>query len=416
LSTITEFVRAGVGVCHGNQTARAGAPGVFSGLRKAITVAGVLLFAAGVHSQAQAIEDVPGLGADEAAMLDDLLKEATPSAWSTTGSARATSGYRDNILLSAYNPVSAAFVGAGGDFMLTRSPVDGTEFSLLASADGSYFIDAPQAEPEAIAFVQARVARDVGSDWKAGLKAQYVYLHQVFDVSATEAAFNTATARGNTFLLAPLVSRALGKGWNVEFAPAGICQLFTQPLDSYWETVPEFTLTKAAGKRADAALNIRLGRRWYEDRPPLTADGLPMPGTLKFLAEEADLRPRVYWDEARRFSSYLRLGIGHNADNGGGYFDFMRYSAGAGLKYQADTWAVRAEARALWYDYSVQKAAGPFSPLRSKQDITAMIRGEYRLARKWLAFAQWDRESALDNAPASSYNASVYSAGIEWEF
>ena len=365
-------------------------------------------------------EPAPATPADPLLSLDDqalaqLLAESIPSVWTTGGSVRAGGGYRDNILLSSFNPVGAGFVTAGGDFMLNRPPTDGTEVAVFASADYTHFVDAPAAEPEAIALAQAEVKRELGRDWQAGLRAQYVFLHQVFDVSATEVDLSTVTARGHTAIVAPSLARALGHGWRLEASVEGSRQLFEAPLDNYWEAAPTVRVTRDFGPRGEAGFHYRFVRRWYDDRAPLDASGNDLPGTLEFDAHEIELRARIFWDAGKRWSTQARLGLLDNTDNGGGYFDYLRYGAGLQLKYRTDRWSLRAELRARWYDYAVQTATGPGSDPRDKTDVSLTARADYRLGRKWTVFAQYDHEANTDTLPDSNYDANGLLAGVELE-
>lgn len=350
-----------------------------------------------------------------AAALAELEKLARPPVWSTAGSVRAGGGYRDNVRLSAFNPVAAGFASVGGDITFQRLPVDGTEVTLLATGDYVAFVDEPAADPEALVMIQGEVKRDLGRAWNAGLRAQYVFLNQVFDVSATEAEPFTVLARGHLITATPTLSRALAPDWTAEAACEGSRQIFEAPLDPYWVGAPAGTLTRTLGRRGEVALAYRHERRWYDERASLAADGTPLPGRLEFESHEVELRPRWYWDAARRWSTRLRLGALLNRDNGGGYFDYTRYAAALQVRYRAPRWMVQAELRGLRYDYETRRVAEPFSPLRRKTDWSLRLRGEWQVSRHWTLFAQWDRESSDDRLPAADYLANTVQLGWEWE-
>jgi hypothetical protein len=350
-----------------------------------------------------------------AAALAELEKLARPPVWSTAGSVRAGGGYRDNVRLSAFNPVAAGFAGVGGDFTLQRLPVDGTEVTLFATGDYLAFVDEPAAEPEALVMTQAEIKRDLGRSWNAGLRAQYVFLNQVFDVSATEAEPFTVLARGHLISATPMLSRALAPNWTAEAACEGSRQIFEAPLDPYWTLAPGGTLTRSLGRRGEVALTYRHERRWYDERPPLAADGAALLGRLQFESHEVEFRPRLFWDVARHWSTRLRLGALLNRDNGGGYFDYTRYTAALQVRYRAARWMVQAELRGLRYDYDTRRVAEVFSPLRRKTDWSLRLRGEWQVSRRWTLFAQWDREGSDDRLPAADYLANTVQLGWEWE-
>lgn len=363
------------------------------------------------EAEPEGVDDLP---LDERA-LAELLEASVPAVWMTSGSVRVGGGYRDNVLLSSVNPLAAGLVSAGGDFVLSRLPIDGTEVTVMATGDYSYFVDAPAAEPEALLLLQGEVKRELGRRWTGGVRGQYVFLHQVFDVSATEADLTTVTARGHTVLVSPSARWARGDGWAVEGAVDGSWQYFESPLDPFWEVVPTVRVLREFGDGREVGLSYRLSQRWYEGRPPLAADGRELPGELEFTAHELELKGRWTWDEARRWSSQVRLGLLDNQDNGGGYFDYRRYSAGLQMRYRSAAWSVRAEVRARWYDYAVQAAAGPGSDLRHRTDVGFNVRGDYRVGRKWTVYAEYEREVTQDTLPVSDYHANRVSLGVEWE-
>ncbi len=344
-----------------------------------------------------------------------LIEEAVPSPWSTAASLRAATGYRDNVQLSSVNPVAAAFLSGGGDFMLNRLPLDGTGVSIFASADYTHFLGAPQTDPESLALARAEVKRDLGAGWTGGLAGQYVFMNQVFDVSATEAELSTVTAKGSTLTLTPSAAVSLGRNWKLEATLDGSRQLFSAPLDDYWELGPNVKLAKTLAAGSDCSLGYRFTRRWYDDRAPLDADGLELPGNLEFDLHELEFRSKFAWGAQRRWSSQLRLGLRWTEDNGGGYFDNLRPLVGVRAGYRAERWKVWAEVRGYGYDYSIQRSDGPESAFRRKTDLDVTVRGEYRLWRKLVAFAQYDRESAFDNAPSADYDANTVTAGVELE-
>lgn len=347
--------------------------------------------------------------------LAALMQDAVPSPWSTAGDVRTATGYRDNVQLSSVNPLGAAFLGGGGDFMLNRLPLDGTAVSVFASADYTHFLGAPQADPESLALARGEVKRDLGAGWTGGLAGQYVFMNQVFDVSATEAELSTVTAKGSTLTLTPSAAVNLGRSWKLETTLDGSRQLFSAPLDDYWELGPSLKFAKTLATGSDFSLGYRFTRRWYDDRAPLDADGLELPGQLEFDLHEVEFRSKFAWGAGRRWNSQLRLGLRWTEDNGGGYFDNFRPLAGVRAGYSAERWKVWAEVRGYWYDYPVQRSDGPDSALRRKTDLNVTVRGEYQLWRKLVAFAQYDRESAFDNAPSADYDANTMTAGVELE-
>jgi hypothetical protein len=357
----------------------------------------------------------PGIATSEEDQLLAEALEATamPAFWSTSGAVRAVAGYRDNVLLSPFNAVAAPFVGLGADFIASRLPTDGTEVTLLASGEYTVFLDAPEAEPEALVLAQAGVTRELDNRWTCGLTGEYVFLHQVFDVSVTEAALSTVTARGNTFTLTPTGALDFGGGWGISMESDGTRQLFTEPLDDYWEVRPSVAFKKVCGSGAELALVYTFGYRWYDTRAPLDAEGGALPGLLEFAAHEVELRSTIFWDTPRHWQTQLRLGWLENDDNGGGYFDFTRLAAAARVQYRAGRWTVRVDGKVRWYSYPIQRTEGPDSSLRARTDLAGSVRCEFKASRKLRLFVQYERDASEDNTPDASYDANGLTAGVE---
>lgn len=352
--------------------------------------------------------------AETAALLRELEKLALPAIWSTTASLRVGGGYRDNVQLSSVRPVAAGFLSAGGDFTLSRAPVDGTGLTLFGTGDYTLFVEAPQADSETLVMLQAELQHTLDAAWAVGWRAQYVFLDQVFDVSATEADLATVTARGHRVAGMPSVTRALGRGWALTAEAEGSGQWFAAPLDDYYALAPAATLTYALGRRGEVASTYRYDRRWYAERPPLAAEGSALPGRLQFESHEADLRARVYWDSARHWSSRFRVGALLNRDNGGGYFDYTRYSASLQVRWRAAGWSALAELRGLRYQYDTRRVRGPETVQRRKEDWGLRLRAERELSRHWTLFAQWEREGSDDRLPSADYTAQTVWIGLEW--
>ncbi|MHB1310221.1 MAG: hypothetical protein ACYC23_24400, partial [Limisphaerales bacterium] len=289
-----------------------------------------------------------------------------------------------------------------------------TEVLLLATAEYTHFFDGDELEPESFALAQGQVTRALSADWKLGTAAQYIFSHQVFDVSATEADFATATAQGHAVVGTPSIEWMPGKGWRTELLFNGGRQLFTEPLDDYWEVNPVLRIGREFTREFDVSLHWRLIGRWFDERAPLDAEGYALPGTLRFTQNELELRPRVRWGTNRLWSVALRLGALDNQDNGGGYFDYQRYAVGGQLRGGFGRWTFRAGTQWFYYDYPVQRVAGPESALRDKSNLSILLRGEFRLGRKVSVFAQYDRESAQDGLADAGYDVNMGTVGIEW--
>src|SRR5437762_164771 len=117
--------------------------------------------------------------------------------WINDFSLRTGAGYRDNVGLSARSPQASAFVASGLEMILLRLPENGTQFNFFASAEDLHFLSSSVVDREQTAFAQALIKTDCGSGWQVSLAAEYVYQHQVVDVSITEPGLTTVLVEGH---------------------------------------------------------------------------------------------------------------------------------------------------------------------------------------------------------------------------
>lgn len=125
-----------------------------------ILLAGSTLGAVGPASDSapgSAASSGPGVQAEGEPAIEEA---GTPSlaslAWDGSLSLRTWGGYRHNPQLSALNPTSSGFVAAGGDLMIYRLPVEGTEATFYAFLEHVGYVEGGLA-PETTAAVSARL-------------------------------------------------------------------------------------------------------------------------------------------------------------------------------------------------------------------------------------------------------------------
>src|SRR5438876_4538998 len=162
--------------------------------------------------------------------------------WINDFSLRTGAGYRDNVGLSARSPQDSAFVASGLEMILLRLPENGTQFNFFASAEDLHFLSSSVVDREQTAFAQALMKTDCGSGWQVSLAAEYVYQHQVVDVSVTEPGLRTAPVRGHTAIVREGLRRDFANNcWIMVELPVQR-QFFHEPLDDYSEYGPRLTL------------------------------------------------------------------------------------------------------------------------------------------------------------------------------
>jgi len=359
------------------------------------------------------------------------------SAWSSSASARAGAGYKDNVLLSGVQPEGSPFTASALDFFVMRLPYDGTECSVLLTAEHRHYFAVSEANEELTVLANGQVRKVTDSGWALGGTAYYFFMNQVFDASVTEGEGGAdeeidpiLLARGHTFGLRPVAGRLLGRlSWlDLEFPVSR--QLYDRnPEDDlvlydYWEYGPRLLWRHEYGNRSEFNLSYGINWRPYDDRPQVDEEGWEEPGTnLGFRWQRAEAQWRQVWDRKRRWRTTTRLGLDVNADNGSGYYDYHKYFVSEEVRFRPLGWEVRLQGGVNWYQYAVQTAVSGEAALtaataekRRKTLLIASVRLERQLASRWKVIAEYEYEQSLSNEDFDQYRVNTASAGIEFEF
>ncbi|MFN0067420.1 MAG: hypothetical protein ACKVYV_07255 [Limisphaerales bacterium] len=340
---------------------------------------------------------------------------AEATVWLPEVSLRTFTGYRDNVLLSTVAPIGSPLGGLAADASWLGVGPDHSQYTLLATGEYTHFF-AADLDPEALALLQAAFKRDAGRWGSFGLGADYVFQDSVFDVSTTEANLTTVDATGHTLTARPAAGLDLHRELRLDAEVEVVRQLFSEPLDDDWEGGMRLKLKWTPAPRSTVTLGGRLRERVFDNRLALDAEGFALDEGLVMHAREVETEWRQGWDAGRRWRTQLRLSLGGNEDNGGGYFDFTRYGARAIARYDAAPWSLRAECRAWYYDYPTQTISGTGSALRRIIEVAAVARAEYRLGDGWSAYVEYVREETDDNTPASDYTVNTGMLGLQYTF
>jgi hypothetical protein len=351
--------------------------------------------------------------ADPTASLEGITVPSLASLlWDAGLSLRTWGGYKDNPLLSALNPLGSGLVGMGGELMVVRVPADGREVAFFAMVENVFYVE-DQIQPETVAVIDGRFKRRWDDGWSAGVAAEYFYLRQVFDASDIVGLPVIVPARGQMVALRPMVGRDLGPGWRTELEFEGSRQWLEEPLDSFWDLGPKVSVVRMLGAGSEAALSYRYRSRRFDDRLPLDADGVALPGTLTFDQHEVEAPWRRTWGGGGRWRTVVRTGFLGSFDNGRGYYDYHRLQLAATVRYVRKNWEIRAEAKARWYLYPVQTAGTGDDTHRRRDDLNLSLRGEGMVRKGLRVFGEYAYESLDENLPASDYRVNMATAGVE---
>ncbi|MGE3309390.1 MAG: hypothetical protein AB7O66_05410 [Limisphaerales bacterium] len=361
----------------------------------------------GTDGTGQANEMAMGIAESEA-------RPISLSLWDTSSTLRSWAGFRDNPQLSSVTPVGSAFLAAGGEILVFRLPVDGWEVAIFGLLEHLEYLE-PGVAPETTAVVDARVDRKWGDGWFWGAGLDYFFLKQVFDASELAGVRVIIPTVGHTLTFRPRLGREFSKTWRWELEPELSRQWLGEPLDSFLDAGARVQLIRRWGTRSEAGISYRFRDRAFDNRPPRNPDGDVLPGKLEYLQNEWEAVWKATWDGRSRWRTQVRGGYLRSDDLEGGYFDFERFHLFGQIRYSAAAWEVRAEARARWYHYPSQPSSEPDGSSRRRLDLTFLVRGEWKMSRRWRVFVQYEDEMSDENTTAADYRAAGISGGVEFE-
>jgi hypothetical protein len=370
-------------------------------------MAATLLGLSGIGAQAATEEEVSAL----------LAEALLAPEWQTVVSGAFGGGYKDNVFLAHDNPQAAAFASFGAELLTLRFDPLGTSFNLFATADGRHFFGNGVSHQEYTTFTQAQVERDFNERWQGTIAAQYYYQDQVLDVSVTETNRQAVPVLGNTLNLRPGMRLNLTKAWWLAMEAQGTRQYFQQPLDDYWETGAKLTAGRSFGAGSKITLSYEPSWRGYDTDPALTATGDAITNSHReALRHDLRLLWHHHWNEQKTWRTVLGVGGRVNQENGGGYFDYVRWGASAKIEYRAHGWEIFAEGRYAHYDYQTQTISTTSDEKRRRGDWTAVVSVERELAEKLKWVTAYEFDTTTSNDPLEEYTVNTVSTGLRWDF
>jgi len=345
---------------------------------------------------------------------EEDIEASLPSLWDGSVSLRTWSGFRDNPQLSSVNPVGSGFLAGGGEFMAFRLPPDGWEATFFGLLEHLSYWETGFA-PETTGVVDARVKQKWGDGWSWGAGLEYYYLKQVFDASELVGVRVIIPMVGHTLGFRPSFGKELGTSWRWDLEPELSRQWLSEPLDGFLDTGAKVQWVRKLGPGSEWGVSYRFRDRAFDERPPRDDDGNALPGNLRYQQHEWESLWKSSWGAQRRWRTQVRGGYLTSHDSEGGYFDYERFQIGGQVRYASDHWEFRAEAKARWYMYAAQRAYEPDGPRRRRADLTFLLRGDWKISRRWRVFVQYDHEMSDENMTAADYRAAGVSGGVEWE-
>jgi hypothetical protein len=334
--------------------------------------------------------------------------------WDATARATVGGGYRANVLQTSVAPEDSAFFQSGAELSLDRLSQSGAWVSLFLLGEDTRYFDSPSVPSEQLLSGSARAILPLGDRDRLGGLLQYLYQHQVLDVSETETNLNRLLIKGHSLSLRPDWRHTLSADWSVQVEGLMNRQWYVGELDDYWEGGGRLTLARGYGHRSELSLSGQTKRLLYDTRRQTDASGAPLAGTsLLYWQHEAAAQWRHHWDESRHWQTRLRAGFMANRDNAAGYFDYDRVQFSATVRWQNRGWEANAAARLGWYLYGSQQVGGR---LRERSYCTLDGRVERRLWKHGLLYAKVEKDWNNGNDPLERFEDWLIGGGVGIEF
>lgn len=346
--------------------------------------------------------------------------EALPaSSWQFTATLRGSIGWRDNVLLSPFDPIDRPLARAEAEVFVYRPFGDRGEFLSFISGDVLRYTSPPdETDGEEQWFAHGEVRWKPIPRVRLALKTVGFLQDTVIDLSETEDTRVVAPTRVQGGYVTGLVRVTLPAGFTLE-------PLVQAKRTDYREFPGDFDAVQVGArlewKRTDAlALSVAAfeQERRYATRSRYSASGRPLPGTrLRFKQREGEVRASTSWTARGKWEVSAMAGRLENRDNGSGFFDYDQNRARLGTEWEGAVWRWMIEGDARRTEYLFQTVgAGMFPPARMAEYFETKVRGERRLGDKWMLFAEHRWERNRSNEFGFSYKANTVLAGIQRDF
>jgi hypothetical protein len=336
------------------------------------------------------------------------------SVWDVSTRVETGFGYRENILLTRIAPESSAFFKLAGDVSLVRLSESGSELTLLFLGEDMEYLNTTSVNGERFATATANLTQPLGSRDTFLSEFSYLYQYQVLDVSEIETDLNRVLVEGHNLSLAPGWRHSFSPTWALHVAAVGLRQFYQGELDDFWEVGGKAGAVRAFGDGSEVGLWFKSVHWLYDTRQQTGVTGVSIPDTsLTYWRPEVSLQWRQNWDKAKNLRTVTKLAWLHNSDNGSGYYDYHRLTAGEHLRWRYKDLELTGGVRAGWYRYDVQRIAGE---LRDRTYVEFNVRSEYRFSRRGFLFVEADREWNFSNDPIDEYEDWRAAAGIGFEY
>lgn len=350
--------------------------------------------------------------------LQAELDALQSGAWRPTIQARASVGWRNNVLLSPFAPIERAFGRGELEAMLWQPMRDRFEFLSFLNGDVLRYFS-PPAETGG----EQQWSLHLEERWRAAdalrvsLKATGYLNDMVIDLSETEATRVVAPTTVRGAYLAAVTRFTLPAGFT--FEPIGRIKRtdYREFAGDYDEGMVGARLDWRRGQSLISAAVFETQRR-YATRVQYTAGGRALPGTrLRFQQRVGELKAGTGWKGGGDWDIAATVGRLENRDQASGYFDYDQDRARLEVGWARAAWRVTLDAETKRMEYLVQTVgAGIAPPPRIADDHDVSLRLQREFNERWTIFAEHRWERSRSNEAEFSYRANTALAGVQRSF
>ena len=350
-----------------------------------------------------------------AAAADPALTADTP--WSYTATVRAAVGWRDNVLLSPFQPLARAYSRGECETFSHWAHQDWEAYALLNGEVLRYFSPPPETGGEQLWFGHAEWRWRRWPAAQLSLKADAFLQDAVVDLSETETVRTVAPVRALGGFTTAALRCPLPGGFTV--TPLG--QLRQTDYRSFAGDYAEVRWG-AQLKWQRPGLELQASayehRRRYDDRPQVSAGGRSLAGThLRFWQRVGELKATTSWTAAGEWSLAVLAGRTENRDRASGFFDTDQRRWEAEIEWRPGAWQVTLAGERRRYVYLHQTVGtGTQPPSRAADYDEASLRVVRTLTPAWGVFGHYRWERCQSNEPGFSYRSNNVLAGVQRTF
>jgi len=343
------------------------------------------------------------------------------AATEVSSSARLSVGWRDNVMLSPFDPIGRPLVRGEVESMVVRGW--GNRFTVVGFVNGDVtrYVSPPvDTAGEQQWYAQGEARWTPLPSALFALKAAGFVQDAVIDLSETQNSRLVAPTHALGGTTTALLRWQLPAGVTLEPSFQGRRTTYRDYSGDYDESRAGLRVDWRPGNKA-WGFGVALGQigRPYDTRPRYTAGGRALAGThlrLEQTTQEIRVERKGEW-RGGRLKVATVLGRLTNRDGVSGYFDYDQRRVRVLSEVERGAWHFVLEGEARRTEYRVQTSGTGLTP---PPRIADGFDATFRLARDWgrnrQLFTEYRWERSRSNEEQFSYRANTMLAGVQLGF